>query len=156
MSGYSDVSDEEGVGDSSLGRGRDNSTDARSNSRTETDQGRQRKERILKPTGSSSPKTERRNVDRAIGQVVKNHLFSMSTSTILSSVESLPPSASMERLPRQHQKPDVSAVEEIEETEDSDGEFPDDHLLQMLRNQRSGYEQQLKEIDEQIARLERS
>ena len=33
-------------------------------------------------------------------QVVKNHLFSMSTSTVISSVDSLPPSASVEGLPR--------------------------------------------------------
>ena len=33
-------------------------------------------------------------------QVVKNHLFSMSTSTLLSSVDSLPPTASVEGLPR--------------------------------------------------------
>lgn len=116
------------------------------------------RERVLKPQHSSSPKNGKKIVNAAIGQVIKEHLFSTSTSTVLSSVESLPPSASTERLPWKQKPP--SHDRHVKERDDddvpceSDEEFPDDGLLQMLRKQRAIYEQQLMEIDNALNKIE--
>ncbi|XP_045207038.2 uncharacterized protein LOC123559371 [Mercenaria mercenaria] len=114
-----------------------------------------KREKVMKPKHSSSPKSGRKGVSAAIGQAVKEHLFSTSTSTVLSSVDSLPPSASTDRLPWKHKPPshDQSHDQQVRQLEnydvpyESDEEFSDDSLLQMLRKQRAMYEQQLQEID---------
>ncbi|XP_060607613.1 uncharacterized protein LOC132759772 isoform X2 [Ruditapes philippinarum] len=124
-----------------------------------------KKEKVLKPKHSSSPKNKRRGVSETIGQVVKEHLFSTSTSTVLSSVDSLPPSASVDKLPWKHKPPshdqshdqcNNNKLEHNEVPYESDEDFSEDNLLQMLRRQRSQYEQQLQEIDNMLMKLEDS
>lgn len=121
-----------------------------------------KRDKVIKPKHSSSPKNGRKGVNAAIGQVIKEHLFSTSTSTVLSSVESLRASASTDRLPWKQKPPshDQSHQRQARQPEDadipceSDEEFSDDNLLQMLRKQRAMYEQQLQEIDSMLNKVE--
>ncbi|XP_021370368.1 uncharacterized protein LOC110461276 [Mizuhopecten yessoensis] len=119
------------------------------------------------------------HVQSAIGQVIKDRLFDLSTSSVISSVDSLPtfvsPSASLdhtlseslsqppqgrisqsrESVPH-HTEPRPRRRVSQEEEEESDGEFPDDQLLTMLRRQRAQYEEQLRMIDEKLATTTRN
>ncbi|KAH3701258.1 uncharacterized protein LOC127860600 [Dreissena polymorpha] len=120
------------------------------------------KDRSIKPQHSSSPNLERRGVKSAIGQVIKEHLFSTSMSTVLSSVESLPPAVSLGKQQHQQQQQKqhprqqpMQALEEDTDLYDSDGEFVDDELLTMLRRKRAMYEEQLRAIDKKLEELNR-
>ncbi|KAL5019559.1 hypothetical protein ScPMuIL_002451 [Solemya velum] len=125
----------------------------------------QKENGVTKPLYSSSPKVRAGrpvSVDNAIGQVVNDRLFNMMSSSVISSVESLPSFTTPEPPSRQsptpqtqpqHTAPQGQGEDKPQTEEDdyiSDGEFEDDQLLQILRNQRSHFEQQLREIDEQL------
>ncbi|XP_069118728.1 titin homolog [Argopecten irradians] len=120
---------------------------------------------------------QKKHVESTIGQVIKDRLFDLSTSSVISSVDSLPtfvsqsasfdhtlsesqPQPPQDRIPTsQGSAPPESAqpcpqIRQNEE-EDSDGEFPDDQLLVMLRRQRAQYEEQLRVIDEKLATIVR-
>ncbi|XP_052804624.1 uncharacterized protein LOC128234427 [Mya arenaria] len=128
--------------------------DKRSEKETRTvRQSREEKnENVIKPKHSSSPVREKKEIGAAIGMVVKEHLFSTSMSTVLSSVDSLPPTVSKQ--PRNTHQPAHDNLQE-EQGLDSDGEFSEDQLLIILRKQRAVYEQQLHAIDEKLQVLER-
>ncbi|XP_076111770.1 uncharacterized protein LOC143080013 [Mytilus galloprovincialis] len=101
---------------------------------------------------SGKPTHSKPVVDNAIGQVVKDRLFNISTSTVLSSIDSeisSPPRRPIFTVDSQQQK-----EEKKDDSYESDGEYPDDQLLHMLRQQRAQYEEQLRHIDDMLARLE--
>ncbi|WAR04603.1 hypothetical protein MAR_019972 [Mya arenaria] len=122
--------------------------DKRSEKETRTvRQSREEKnENVIKPKHSSSPVREKKEIGAAIGMVVKEHLFSTSMSTVLSSVDSLPPTVSKQ--PRNTHQPAHDNLQE-EQGLDSDGEFSEDQLLIILRKQRA------VAIDEKLQVLER-
>ncbi|KAK7106585.1 microtubule-associated protein futsch-like [Littorina saxatilis] len=96
------------------------------------------------PQCSSSP--ARTSLTSAIGQVVQDRVFDMSGS-VMSSVESL---SSLQHsadspLPPRHQ-PSVTEADY-----ESDGQFEDDPLLQVLRQQRHLHEAQLRVLDAVLA-----
>ncbi|XP_052062607.1 uncharacterized protein LOC127702446 [Mytilus californianus] len=105
---------------------------------------------ILKKSGK--PTHSKPVVDNAIGQVVKDRLFNISTSTVLSSIDS--EISSPPRHPKFTADSQQQKKENTDDSYESDGEYPDDQLLHMLRQQRAQYEEQLRHIDDMLARLE--
>lgn len=101
----------------------------------------------LKPSGRPKPA-----VDSAIGQVIKDRLFNISTSTVLSSIDSDVSSPQQPKFTEKRHS--LADHNNIEDNYESDGEFPEDELLHMLRQQRVQYEVQLRQIDEMLAKLE--
>ncbi|KAL3886767.1 hypothetical protein ACJMK2_026740 [Sinanodonta woodiana] len=125
--------------------------------------GQNDKKTVPVPKHSSSP-TKDPMIQDTIGQVVKDRLFNLSeSSVVLSSVESLNPSQmSPGQQPQHSQKQKQQnftdgrrTTEPAEKDEEyiSEGEFSDDQLLQMLREKRAQYEQQLQEIDGALSKL---
>ncbi|XP_060067718.1 uncharacterized protein LOC132547926 [Ylistrum balloti] len=135
---------------------------------------------VLRQSQSPRPQAGRKkvpHVESTIGQVIKDRLFDLSTSSVISSVDSMPtfmsPSTSLDQTMLEAQPPQgrlpqtqVSTPETTEsqphprvsqnEDEESDGEFPDDQLLTMLRRQRTQYEEQLRVIDEKLNTIARN
>ncbi|KAK3612116.1 hypothetical protein CHS0354_031186 [Potamilus streckersoni] len=125
--------------------------------------GQNDKKAVPFPKHSSSP-TKHPMIQDTIGQVVKDRLFNLSESSVVfSSVESLPsshmsPVQQPQHPQKQKQQNDTIGrmnAEPAEKDEEyvSEGEFSDDQLLQMLRQKRAQYEQQLQEIDGALSQL---
>ncbi|XP_062595376.1 protein IWS1 homolog isoform X2 [Saccostrea cucullata] len=161
-------------------------------------------ENIPRPRECHSPSMKRfESVNSAIGQVIKDRLFTSSLSTVIDSVDnslldqnrqsveitestrisppelsppdpkppsglSAPDSRVKEKqrtgtqkerkvktgsVPEEAGKGQNLAELENEESYESDGEFPEDQLLQILRAQRSQFEQQLGHIDKLLQKL---
>ncbi|XP_050416604.1 uncharacterized protein LOC126830287 [Patella vulgata] len=128
---------------------------------------------VIRPKYTSSPARSKGTVKTAIGQAVKDFLFTTSSSSVVSSVDSM--SSMLSVIPERHredntyddsldqhdnttnryQEDDKNEQEDNEEEEEeyiSDGEYPDDHLLLLLRQQRQNIEQKLGEIDMSLSR----
>ncbi|XP_061165196.1 uncharacterized protein LOC133174155 [Saccostrea echinata] len=161
-------------------------------------------ESIPRPRECHSPSMKRsESVNTAVGQVIKDRLFTSSLSTVMDSVDSsmldqnrqsveitestrlshpelsppdpkppsglsAPDSRMKDKHPtetRRERKVKTKSVQkeaergqnlaelENEESYESDGEFPDDRLLQILRAQRSQFEEQLEHIDKLLQKL---
>ncbi|XP_064599098.1 uncharacterized protein LOC135465710 [Liolophura sinensis] len=90
-------------------------------------------------------------VDSAIGQVVSGYLFDPCQSGVGSSVESL------SELTGVKGTAEKTSIKQMDDSvgSSSDGEdFPEDAILQQLRQQRSLYEKQLREIDELLSEVD--
>ncbi|XP_041373077.1 uncharacterized protein LOC121386291 [Gigantopelta aegis] len=111
---------------------------------------------------SSSPQIRAARLNSAIGQVVQDHLFSRSELTVVSSVDSWTSltdhrQRSGERCEDETLDTAMTAEKPALDTGttcdryESDEEFPDDNLLQILRRQRVHFEDKLRNIDSLLA-----
>ncbi|KAK6173078.1 hypothetical protein SNE40_016607 [Patella caerulea] len=141
------------------------------NNRYSTSAGSPTNSPVIGPKYTSSPARSKGTVKTAIGQAVKDFLFTASSSSVVSSVDSM--SSLLSVIPEKHrednthdnslhqhddttnrdQEDDKNEEEDNEEEEYiSDGEYPNDHLLLLLRQQRQNIEQKLGEIDKSLSR----
>lgn len=114
----------------------------------------QNRENIPELKQSGNPTISKPAMESAIGQVIKDRLFNISNSTVLSSIDS-----EMSSPPQQPKFTEVRGkklpvTKATEDNDESDGEYPEDQLLHMLRQQRTQYEVQLRQIDQMLAKLE--